>query len=167
MTLEGLNGLSSEVAVTELSKCCGAHNWVDRMISLRPFQDKNKLFNSAEEIWFDSEESDWLEAFMHHPKIGNVESLSRKFANTKEWAGNEQKSVDSASQEIIEKLAELNARYEEKFGFIFIVCATGKSAEEMLEILESRIENGYQEELKIAMGEQHLITTLRLKKLIT
>ncbi len=75
--------------------------------------------------------------------------------------------MDSASSEVIKKLAELNTRYAERFGFIFIVCATGKTAEEMLEILESRIDNEYQEELKIAMGEQHKITILRLKKLIS
>ena len=167
MTLEELNELGSEEAVTELTKCCGTHNWVDRMVSSRPFEDQDALFDTAEEYWFDGSESDWLEAFTHHPKIGDVDSLSKKYANTKAWAGTEQKSVDTAPMEVIEKLAKLNSLYEHTFGFIFIVCATGKTAEEMLEILESRIDNEHQEELKIAMGEQHKITTLRLKKLIT
>jgi len=166
MTLEELNKIDSEEAVIELTKCCGAHHWVDRMVSSRPFEDQDALFDAAEEFWFDGGESDWLEAFTHHPKIGDVESLSEKYANTKAWAGTEQKSVDTAPLAVVEKLAELNALYEHTFGFIFIVCATGKTAEEMLEILESRIGNEYQEELKIAMVEQYKITTLRMKKLI-
>ncbi len=167
MTLEELNTLEETSALEEFGKCCGAKNWIERMVTERPFDNENVLTNTAEKIWFDGSESDWLEAFAQHPKIGDVDSLAKKYASTKEWAGNEQKSVDSASSEVIRKLAELNTQYEERFGFIFIVCATGKSAEEMLEILESRIDNGYQEELKIAMGEQHKITTLRLKKLIS
>lgn len=166
MTLTELNELDSEKAATELTKCCGAHNWVNRMVSVRPFENKDVLLEAAETIWSDSSESDCLEAFRHHPKIGNVEHLSKKFANTKEWAGDEQKRVDTAPIEVVEKLAKLNSLYEDTFGFIFIVCATGKSAEEMLGLLEFRIDNEYEEELKIAASEQHKITALRLRKLI-
>lgn len=166
MTLEELNELDADGAVAELTKCCGAHNWVDRMVDARPFEDNDEMLEIAKKIWFDSTESDWLEAFTHHPKIGDVDSLSKKYSNTKTWAGKEQQGVDSATTEVIQKLADLNTRYEEKFGFIFIVCATGMSAGEMLEILESRIGNEHDEELKIATGEQHKITILRLRKLV-
>ncbi|MCP4460986.1 MAG: 2-oxo-4-hydroxy-4-carboxy-5-ureidoimidazoline decarboxylase [Cytophagales bacterium] len=166
MTLEELNELDAEAAVIELTKCCGAQSWVDRMVLARPFADEDEILSVAKKIWHECREVDWLEAFTHHPKIGAVESLSTKFANTKEWAGNEQKSVDTAPTEVIEKLANLNSLYKDKFGFIFIVYATGKSAAEMLEILESRMKNTYQDELNIAAEEQHKITMIRLKKLI-
>ena len=166
VTIEELNNLESESVIAEFTKCCGAHNWVDRMQAALPFEDQDELLEKAEEFWIDSSESDWLEAFEHHPKIGDVNSLSKKFADTKEWAGEEQKQVGSATMEVIDQLAQLNIDYESKFGFIFIVCATGKSAKEMLEILQSRIVNDYQSELRIAMEEQQKITLLRLKKLL-
>ena len=137
------------------------------MTAQRPFESHDSLFARAQEIWFNCTESDWLEAFTHHPKIGDIESLSKKFNSTKIWASNEQKGVNTASKTVIEKLAKLNQVYEDKFGFIFIVCATGKSAEEMLELLEGRLDNTYTAELKIAMGEQHKITILRLEKLLS
>ena len=166
MTLEELNSLSNQEAGIEFTKCCGSKKWVSQMVENRPYDDEVVLLEVAKKSWLGCTESDWLEAFTHHPRIGDVESLSKKYANTREWAGIEQKSVDSASKTVIEKLAERNIIYEDKFGFIFIVCATGKSAEEMLVIMESRIENEYSDELKIAMGEQHKITVLRLKKLL-
>lgn len=166
MTIEELNTLDSDGVRTELTKCCGAHKWVDQMATLRPFENIGTLLEASTKIWFNCKQTDWLEAFTHHPKIGDVKSLEEKFTNTKDWAGNEQKSVETASVEAIEKLAHLNTVYEDKFGFIFIVCATGKSAEEMLEILMSRLDNNYTSELKIAMGEQHKITKLRLEKLL-
>ncbi len=166
MTLEELNNLPFEQQTAEFTKCCGAHNWVNKMVVLSPFESQKQLLKASEDVWFNCTEADWLEAFTHHPKIGDVKNLERKFSTTKAWAGNEQKSVETASKEAIKKLAHLNKVYEDKFGFIFIVCATGKSAEEMLEILESRLDNNYNDELKIAMGEQHKITVLRLKKLL-
>ena len=167
MTIDELNKLDSEGAAIELTKCCGAHNWVARVNATRPYENENSLIETAEEIWFASSKSDWLEAFGHHPEIGDLESLAKKFAATKEWAGDEQKSVDVASQAVMEKLARLNSNYQDKFGFIFIVCATGKSAVEMSRILASRIHNTYSQELKIAMEEQNKITVLRLKKLLS
>lgn len=166
MKIDVLNILAVEEAVEAFTKCCGAHRWVERMVAARPFRDKEGLFEVAENVWYSCEEADWLEAFTHHPKIGNIDSLAKKFANTKAWAGNEQKGVASASREVLERLAAGNEAYEKKFGFIFIVCATGKSAAEMLALLEARIGNSYEDELKIAMGEQHKITLIRLNKLL-
>lgn len=167
MTLEEFNKSTSSEARMAFTKCCGAHNWVDRMVALQPFKTVESLFSTSENVWNKCNEADWLEAFTHHPKIGDITSLEEKYNDTKDWASDEQKNVDSASKEVILKLSNLNAVYQEKFGFIFIVCATGKSAGEMLELLESRLDNNYDEELKIAMIEQHKITALRLKKLLS
>jgi 2-oxo-4-hydroxy-4-carboxy-5-ureidoimidazoline decarboxylase len=112
------------------------------------------------------EKEDFLEAFSHHPKIGaSLDSLKEKFAPTKTWSTNEQKSVASASCDTIVALRDKNIAYEERYGFIFIVCATGKSAEGMLEILNSRMNHTCDEEIQIAAREQAKITRLRLEKL--
>lgn len=147
-----------------LLKCCGSANWVKGMCDNFP-KEKEKLFENAENIWFGLNESDWVEAFTHHPKIGDLASLEKKFGSTKDFTSNEQSSVNHASMETLKELAEYNEKYEKKFGFIFIVCATGKTADEMLDLIKKRIKNNYEEELKIAMGEQNKITKLRLEKL--
>jgi len=167
MTLEALNNLSEKEALEVLLKCCGSNHWATQVNSNRPFQRTPALMEAADTAWAACGEQDYLEAFSHHPKIGDVKSLENKFASTAQWASGEQKSVESASTSTIEKLAELNEAYASKFGFIFIVCATGKSAKEMLELLKARIYNNYADELKIAAGEQHKITIIRLNKLLS
>jgi len=124
------------------------------MLAARPFKDLNHAKKVSKQVWNKCKEKDFLEAFTHHPKIGDLKSLENKFQSTKKWAGNEQAGVNAASSNTIKALAKGNADYEKKFGFIFIVCATGKSAQEMLDILNSRIGNTYAKELKIAAGEQ-------------
>ena len=109
--------------------------------------------------------ADWREAFAHHPKIGDVESLRRKFASTSVWTAGEQSGVVGAEEAVLTALAEGNAAYEARFGYIFIVCATGKSAGEMLEILQTRLLSGPRTELRVAAEEQKKITRLRLEKL--
>jgi 2-oxo-4-hydroxy-4-carboxy-5-ureidoimidazoline decarboxylase len=106
-----------------------------------------------------------LEAFEQHPKIGDINSLKKQYANTVAWASNEQAGVDAASDEVLQALAKGNDDYERKFGYIFIVCATGKSAGEMLELLQSRLTNDPESEIKIGAEEQNKITKLRLEKL--
>lgn len=167
MTLERLNGLNESKRKAVLRMCCGATAWVNKMAAAFPAEDKTALLDKAEKIWFSCSEKDWQEAFTHHPKIGDLDSLKEKFANTVRWAEGEQSGVKHTTQEILEQLAEGNRLYEEKFGYIFIVCATGKSAEEMLIILQSRLSNDPKEEIKIAMNEQNKITKLRLEKLLT
>ena len=132
-----------------------------------PADNMESMLEEAEEIWYECSEDDWKEAFAHHPKIGNVESLTKKFASTAEWASGEQSGVDAGSKETIEALAEGNRLYEEKFAYIFIVCATGKSAAEMLELLQGRLQNKPGVEIKIAAAEQNKITKLRLEKLLS
>jgi len=136
------------------------------MLPFFPADDLVELLEDAEEQWFKCSEEDWKRAFAQHPKIGDIDSLKKKFASTAAWASGEQSGVNAASQNTIEALAEANKKYEDKFGYIFIVCATGKSAEEMLEILLSRLPNDPEEEIEIAADEQNKITKLRLEKLL-
>jgi 2-oxo-4-hydroxy-4-carboxy-5-ureidoimidazoline decarboxylase len=136
------------------------------MISLRPFTSSEEVFEQADSVWWSLAQSDWREAFTHHPKIGDFENLRKKFATTASWATNEQLGAADASEETLNALADGNTHYEETFGYIFIVCATGKSAEEMLQILKSRLPNSPATEITIAAGEQAKITRLRLEKLL-
>ncbi len=166
MRLEDLNNMEQGQLKEMLSQCCGSKAWVNKMVANFPVNDKNTLIRIADKAWFTCKEEDWLEAFRHHPKIGDLHSLKEKFATTIRWAEGEQAGVQQASEEVLKQLAEGNQFYEEKFGYIFIVCATGKSAEEMLGILQSRLHNKPEEEIKIAMIEQNKITKLRLEKLL-
>jgi len=165
MNLERLNKLNEKSAREELLRCCGAKAWVDQMIAKRPFETPAELLKVAEEIWFNLEKKDWLEAFSAHPKIGDLNSLKKKFANTEKWASGEQAGVEAASEEALKALSEANAAYEKKFGFIFIVCATGKSAGQMLIGLSERFTNDAETEIVTAAKEQKKITKLRLEKL--
>lgn len=168
MTLENLNRLNEKEAKAGLGKCCGSPVWVDAMINARPFASEQDLLRKADDVWFHQcNEKDWLEAFRHHPKIGDLKSVEEKFASTKELAGAEQAGVETASAAVIAELVQGNIDYEKKFGFIFIICATGKTAEQMLALLKERLPNNYAQELNIAAGEQAKITKLRLQKLLS
>ena len=161
-----LNQLPADEAQAAFIRCCGASRWASRMVTRRPYPNLDSILQVADDAWSAMEHEDFLEAFSHHPKIGaSLESLKEKFAPTKTWSSNEQESVASASDETILALRDGNVAYEERYGFIFIVCATGKSAEEMLEILNSRMHHAYDEEIRIAAKEQAKITRLRLEKL--
>jgi allantoicase len=160
-----INAGTEEQAAEKLRKCCGSEKWVQGMMKERPYRSQEELLEKAAAVWATCTERDWLEAFQHHPKIGDINSLKAKFASTSDWAGSEQGGVKEAPEEVIIRLSRGNAEYEAKFGFIFIVCATGKGAGEMLEILTSRMGNSREEELKNAADEQMKITLLRLNKL--
>ncbi|AQS36290.1 OHCU decarboxylase [Shewanella psychrophila] len=166
MNLEQLNRLSVEDATHAFMQCCTASNWVEAMVQARPFIDERALAYQADLAWAKSLEPDYLEAFEGHPQIGNVNTLREKYANTKELASGEQSSVNQASEQVLLDLAQGNADYLEKFGFIFIVCATGKSALQMLALLLARLPNNKITELANAAEEQRKIFHLRLNKLI-
>lgn len=166
MTLHDLNTLPKQQLKEELTKCCGSSAWVNKMLPFFPADDLVELLEDAEEQWWLCSEKDWKEAFSHHPKIGDLESLQKKFSSTAGWASNEQGGVNTASQQIIEALADGNKKYEEKFGYIFIVCAAGKSANEMLAMLQTRLQNSPEVEIEIAADEQNKITKLRIEKLL-
>ena len=167
ITLKELNSLSEQEAFSKLEQCCVSKTWVHKMIEHRPFSSENDLIKQTASIWYnDCSVDDYKEAFTGHPKIGNVESLKEKFAHTADWAGNEQSKVAEATIETIEALAKANELYEAKFGYIFIVSASGKSAKEMLAIVNARLNNSTDDEIYVAMNEQHKITVIRLVKLI-
>lgn len=165
--LHWLNSVNTQEASEHLGKCCGSSRWAAAMVQRRPFVDARQLFTVAEEIWNGLNTEDWKEAFTHHPKIGDIGSLREKFASTKTWAAGEQSGVNNAAENTLKALAEGNTEYEKKFGFIFIVCATGKSAEEMLALLKVRLGNIPEQEIGIAAVEQSKITRIRLEKLLS
>ncbi len=166
-TLQELNHKSEESFKKELYLCCSSSKWVDHMLVCRPFLSEAALFQVADEAWFSLEKQDWLEAFSHHPRIGaSLDALREKYASTQKWASQEQSSVAQASDEVLKKLQAANIEYEKKFGHVFLICATGKTADEMLSALELRIQNLPEVELKNAAIEQSKITRIRLEKLL-
>lgn len=165
MSLETLNNVSVEQATHTFMQCCTSSAWVNAMVVARPYNNMNQLTNQADSAWQTLAEADYLEAFDGHPQIGNVATLRAKYANTKVLASGEQSLVNEASEQVLFDLAKGNADYLEKFGFIFIVCATGKSAAQMLALLLARLPNNRATELVNAAEEQRKIFHLRLEKL--
>ena len=161
-----LNELSAHDAQVEFLKCCGSSKWARAMADARPFAGEEELFAKADDISSSLQDEDWLEAFRAHPKIGEKRAAVAQSHQAQKWSAHEQSGVAEASAGTISQLAERNREYEERFGFIFIVCASGKSSDEMLAILNSRIDNEPQTELRIASEEQSKITRLRLEKLL-
>jgi 2-oxo-4-hydroxy-4-carboxy-5-ureidoimidazoline decarboxylase len=137
------------------------------MIEILPVDDLVDLLEYAEEKWYDCNTADWLEAFEHHPKIGDIYSIQKMFSETTNYAINERAGLKNSSPQIFKQLTKANEEYEESFGYIFIVSDTGKSVEEMLAILQQRIHNDPHDELMIAAAEQDKVTKLRLQKLFS
>lgn len=164
--LELLNQLAPVEAESVFKDCCGSTEWARRMAAARPFVMLDDLFRSAERNWMSLTPADWLEAFASHPKIGSTKPSPSQKTLSAEWSRGEQASVKSAGELTLNQLAEANRLYLEKFGFIFIVCATGKSAEEMLAICRARLGNSIETELSIAAVEQSKITEIRLNKFL-
>ena len=162
----GLNGLSATDATAAFMRCCGSARWASRMAAARPFASRSHLMGEAEQVWWHLGDGDWLEAFTHHPRIGaDVAKLREKFQATSEWSSSEQSGVSAAGEETLQALAAGNQAYEARYGHIFIVCASGLSAAEMLARLQQRMDNEPAAELSTAAGEQAKITRLRLEKL--
>jgi 2-oxo-4-hydroxy-4-carboxy-5-ureidoimidazoline decarboxylase len=166
VTLDALNQLPSNAAKEAFLTCCGADRWADAMVNARPYADSSMLFEAADRIWHGLAAEDWREAFDHHPRIGDLDSLKARYAATRQWAEGEQSGAVQASEAVLTALAEGNRKYEAAFGHLFIVCATGKTAEEMLNLLHARLPNHPDRELRIAAEEQRKITRIRLEKLI-
>jgi 2-oxo-4-hydroxy-4-carboxy-5-ureidoimidazoline decarboxylase len=157
-----LDRATADEARAFLATCCGSALWVERMQQRRPFGSDEQLVAVARAEWFALAPEDWREAFRHHPKIGDRASLRARFPATAALSEHEQRGVSLASDATLDALAEGNREYEQKFGYIFIVCATGKTAEEMLALLRERLSNHPHAELLIAAEEQAAITKLRL-----
>lgn len=158
------NSIEEREAKDEIRSCCGSTRWAAEMTMRRPFRDETQLLATADRLWAERNEVDWLEAFRSHPKIGGARAAQEAGTKAVGWSEEEQKDVALAEEAIKARMAEANRAYEDKFGFIFIVCATGKSAAEILSVLESRLENGREIELRNAAEEQRKIMQLRLRK---
>ena len=164
--LNRINLLPSSDAESELLRCCGSRQWARQMVDERPFTGLDQMLETADRIWWSLGPEDWLEAFRSHPKIGEKKVAQPVSKESRAWSEQEQSRVENSAPDTIKALRELNRAYAEKFGYIFIVCATGKSSEEMLGILRARCENPASLELSVAAAEQAKITQLRLKKLL-
>ncbi len=167
MTLAELNVLPRYRAEDEIFKCCGSTAWARGMARRRPFASFERLLQTAGEIWWRLDPADWMEAFRAHPQIGHRQPAAHASAQAQAWSAQEQSGMSRAGVAVTMELEEANQEYLAKFGYIFIVCATGKSAEEMLAILRSRLPNSPDQEIRVAAKEQDKITRLRLEKLLT
>lgn len=166
--LDRFNALPLHEARQALYTCCGSTRWVDAMLQQRPFASATALFHEAERAWDGLQEQDYLEAFSHHPKIGgDVAALALKFKASTDLSRAEQANVAEAPESTLLALRDANIEYEQRHGFIFIVCATGKSADEMLSLLRARLDNPTHAELHNAAAEQAKITRLRLQRWTT
>jgi allantoicase len=165
--VEQLNQTSSEQARRLLLDCCGSQAWANRMLAHMPFPDPEFLLGAADEVWGALDREDWLEAFHHHPAIGSKRGKKTQSVTARRWSKTEQAVAQQADPTTLAALAEANRSYRERFGYIFLVCAAGKTSKEILEGLQQRLSNDPETELSIAAEEQRKITRLRLERLLT
>lgn len=161
-----LDSLPETDAEAALRACCGSSTWVRGMLARRPFATPARVFEAADALWSHATEDDWLEAFRAHPRIGESKAAPTQSATAASWSKSEQAGVAKTTDEVRAALAAVNAAYEARYGFIYIVCATGRSAPEMLALAESRMTSDRASELRVAAGEQAKITRIRLEKLL-
>jgi 2-oxo-4-hydroxy-4-carboxy-5-ureidoimidazoline decarboxylase len=157
-----IDAASPDEARGLLRMCCGAERWVESMMARRPFGSSVAALTAARDEWFALPPESWLEAFSHHPRIGDRDAMRARFGATRSLSAREQAGVSQTSEVVLNELLEANRSYEERFGFIFIVCASGKSAEEMLALMRARMNNDRPVELRIAAEEHANICELRL-----
>jgi len=150
-----------------LESCCGAQAWVREMLARRPFRTLSRLLEVADAVWWSLDARAWREAFDHHPRIGEGSAVVKQSDASRAWSVDEQRGATAAASDVQAALARGNEEYERRFGHIYLVFAWGKSAEEMLAILELRLSNDPATELRVAAAEQAKITRLRLAKLFT
>lgn len=165
--IDDLNVLPPDRAADVLRACCGSSRWVDAMVARRPFASIDDALAAADGAWAPLGPDDWREAFSHHPRIGERRSASPQSATAAAWSATEQSRVATAVDRTRAELAAVNRDYEARFGYIYIVCAAGKSPEELLAIARRRLTNAPSAELRVAAGEQHQITRLRLRALLS
>jgi allantoicase len=160
-----LDALPPAKARQALLQCCGSERWARQMLEQRPFRTPSRLTETADAVWADLAEADWREAFAAHPRIGEGEAGDR--ISSQRWSSQEQAAVQDADEEVRRQLAEGNKAYEQRFGHVFLICATGKTASEMLQALRTRLDNSPEQELSVAGEEQRQIMQLRLEKMLT
>lgn len=164
--VDRLNALPAEDAERELLTCCGSRAWARRMAAARPFAGAADLLARADATWWALDEADWREAFRSHPRIGERKAQAVQTGREQAWSAGEQAGVASAADATRDALAEGNRAYEARFGYIYIVCATGRSADEMLALLRTRLDNDPEAEIRVAAEDQRKITRIRLEKLL-
>lgn len=162
--LERWNELPLETAITELLSSCGSRAWASGVAQRRPYASPEELFNAADHVWQALDPEDWMEAFRSHPRIGERHAERNTTATSAAWSAAEQKNVQEADIAVRRAIEQGNGRYEERFGRIFIVCASGKQPAEILAILERRLANDDQAELRESANQQAQILQLRLRK---
>jgi len=165
--LARIDALPQPEALAAFLRCCGSRRWAEAMVRGRPYGDEPHLLAAAGRAFAPLQRADWLEAFSHHPRIGERSVLAARFPTTADWSAAEQADVAGASEDVLDALLQANREYQARFGYIFIVCASGKSAGEMLARLRERLPNQTEAELEIAAAEQRKITAIRLKKLLS
>jgi allantoicase len=165
-SLERFNRLPRQRALQALLDCCGSKRWAQQMDARRPFAGETKLFDAADETWSALAREDWLQAFQHHPPIGETRARAKQSTTASRWSAKEQSSAKKAKPELLQALAVQNRAYAEKFGYVFLICATGKSSEEILNAVRQRLPNDPDTELRVAAEEQRKIARLRLEKLL-
>lgn len=160
-----LNAMPADELATQLRACCGSTAWVERMIARRPWPSAEALLAACDDVCRTLGREDWLEAFAHHPRLGESRAAVEQDARARGWSAREQSGMSDAASEVRAALAAANAAYEARFGFICIICATGRDSEELLAITRARLGNDPKIELRIAAEEQRKITRLRLQRL--
>jgi len=165
-SLERFNRLPRQRALRALLDCCGSTKWTEQMLARRPFAGEAEFFEAADKTWSVLAHEDWLEAFQHHPPIGETRAAAKQSATASRWSAKEQSSAQKAAPEMLEGLAGQNRAYAEKFGYVFLICATGKSSAQILNAVRQRLPNDPDTELRVAAEEQRKITRLRLEKLL-
>lgn len=164
--LASWNAMDSAKAAAAVLPCCGSRRWASMLAGHRPISNEAALLRHADEIWWQLDEADWLEAFAAHPRIGERKATREAPPQSAAWSAAEQRTVLEEDDSVLAALAEGNRRYEDRFGRIYIVCASGRTAREMLEILQNRLANDKKTELRESAEQQRQITALRLRKWI-
>jgi allantoicase len=164
--IERFNQLSVAQARKALFDCCGSKKWVEQIISLRPFLSAANLLDASDKTWSALERREWLAAFRHHPAIGGRSAKGKQSETARRWSAGEQSAAQQASADTLAALAAANRAYQAKFGHVFLICASGKSSEEILKNLQKSLLTDPEEELRNAAEEQRKITRLRLEKLL-
>jgi 2-oxo-4-hydroxy-4-carboxy-5-ureidoimidazoline decarboxylase len=163
--VSAFDALPAHEAASLLESCCGATAWVNGMLERRPFRTVPRLLEHADDVWWSLGEEDWREAFDHHPRIGERNAAAEQREQARAWSAGEQRTASDAPSDVRAALARANQEYERRFGHIYLVFASGRTAEELLTILRDRLTNDPATELRVAAGEQAKITRSRLRKM--
>jgi len=165
LTVDDFNALPADASAELLRSCCGSSRWVDEMIGRRPFGSLDALLVAADQSWASTDAGDWHEAFAHHPRIGEGQSVAAQDARASSWSRAEQGAIGAASEGTQAEIADMNQEYERRFGHIYIACASGRTPSELLTVARRRLANDADIELLTAAEEQRQIMHLRLRKL--